>query len=86
MQMPRFQFSMRGLLLATLWFSVCFGCFAMIDHIHRQRISTPWENWLTHLMMIAPFVAVGALFGRALVGLAVGIAALTTFWTIFYLT
>lgn len=86
MNTPQLKFSIRGILLAMTWMCVCFGAFAIITSIHKQRISTAWEGVLTWVMMVAPFVAAGAMFGRALVGLIVGLVAVKLFWVIFYLT
>lgn len=80
------QFNTRGMLLATFWMAVCCASFAMVARMHRLRISSPLENILTLLMMFAPFVAIGALFGRSLLGAVVGVVALSAFWFVFFLT
>ena len=86
MKWPRFQFEMKGLLLATFWMAVCFSAYAVVNSMHRQRVSSPMEVPLTLVMMAAPLVAIGALFGRTLLGAAVGIAALCVFWFVWNLT
>jgi hypothetical protein len=86
MSFPRPKYSIGGILAATMWMCVCFGSYAIITAFHKQHIPQPWEVLLTWVMMIAPFVAVGAVFNRTLAGLLVGILAVTLFWTIFNLT
>ena len=85
MKWPRFQFALKGILLATFWMAVCFSAYAMVINMHRLRVSSPYEVPLTLVMMVTPFVAVGALFGRTLLGVAIGIAALSAFCFVFYL-
>jgi hypothetical protein len=84
MKLPRLNFTVRGILMATAWMAVCFGSFAVINEIHRLRVPSPYEVPLTHVMMISPLVAVGALFQRTLWGLLIGAIADVAFWFIFY--
>jgi hypothetical protein len=86
MSIQRPKYSIRGILAATMWMCVCFGSYAIITRFHNQHVSQPWEGLLTWVMMIAPFVAIGAVFNRTLAGVLVGILAVTVFWTIFNLT
>ena len=74
------------MLWATFWMAICFASYAMIINMQRQRVSSPYEVPLTLVMMVAPFVAGGALFGRALLGAAIGIAVLCAFWSVWNLT
>lgn len=83
MKVPRPQFRVRGLLLATFWLAVCVSCYVTITRLHRVRVSSPYEVPLTHVMMLAPFLAVAALFGRTWLGALVGVVSLGLFWMFF---
>ena len=86
MKWPSLQFKVRGLLLATFWMSICFTALAMVARMQRLRVSSPFETPLLLVIMFAPFVAVGALFSRTILGGIIGLVALSTFWFVFYLT
>jgi hypothetical protein len=86
MKWPEFQFQMKGILLAIFWLAICFSAYAMVIDMHRRRVSSPMEVPLTLVMMVAPVVAIGALFGRTLLGAAIGIAGLSAFWFVWHLT
>lgn len=66
---PRFQFTIRGLLWATFWVAVWSVCC----------VALPQEGSVAILgifgLPILPFVAIGALFGKAKWGLLVGVGA-----------
>ncbi len=67
------------MLLATLWMSVCFGA-VMANRAIRDTgppLVKVWSYVTFYAGFTLPFVAVGALFGRARDGLAVGIFVAT---------
>ena len=82
----RVRVRMRGILLAIFWLAICLSALAVISGLHQRRVSSPIETPLTLVMMVAPFVAVGALFGRTLMGAAVGTIATSAFWFVWSLT
>ncbi len=85
MARSEWQFSLRGGLLATLWVAVALGCYAAITKAHQLRAPFPAEVPLTWIMMVCPFIAVGALLGRSLEGAAIGIGTVSLFWLIWQL-
>jgi hypothetical protein len=92
MKVPIPRFSLRGMLMATFWVAVLFGAGAASRHLHRAQLEyggTPFDWLETPLMftiMLAPFIAVGALFDRALWGLVIGGVALLVYMTIFLMS
>ena len=82
MKLPRFQFTLRTIFLATLWMAVGCGGF-----VAGRSIPPAWEfrgpyllwyveMWATFYIVIAsPFIAVGVLLGRAKMGAVIGILA-----------
>ena len=88
MTSPRFQFTIRGLLWATFWLAVSAAAWRF-----DKRTLPPLLWWPAFAAIyICPFMAVGALFQRTLIGLCAGIAFVLTFvaciWLamIFFLT
>jgi hypothetical protein len=78
---PRFQFSLRNALWAMFWASVCGASFSVLPWLIRSPYA-PW-GWprplyellctaLIYLFVASPFVAIGFLFGRPVVGVVVG--------------
>jgi len=66
---PRFQFTIWRVLVATFWMGLCFGAWAY---------EPPKSSDLVYLSVLSfrftPIpAAIGALFGRALWGAAIGI-------------
>ncbi|MCE9556129.1 MAG: hypothetical protein K8T91_22500 [Planctomycetes bacterium] len=72
--MPRFQFTIRGLLWATFWSAVALLPWGLAIQYGVQD-KQPSEIMALAVIagFYAPFVAVGALFGRAWLGLKVGV-------------
>jgi len=71
---PRFQFTIRNLLWATFWVSVALLPWALaIQSIRRER--PPDEIMALAVVggIYAPFLAVGALFGRTLLALKIAV-------------
>jgi hypothetical protein len=86
MRWPRPQISLRGILLAIFWVAIALAIDAAHVRYARVQSKMPFEIPLTWVMMIAPFVAVGTLFGRTLIGAAVGLIAITGFWLVWSMT
>jgi hypothetical protein len=66
-----FQFSTRRIIWATFWMALCFGAAVLDD-----KSADPGSQRLIVklcVIILSPFVAVGALIGRPLVGLIVGV-------------
>jgi hypothetical protein len=83
--MPRLQFTMTGVLLATFWIAVFFGVWAAAARANEDLgfYMLP----MGYTLIVSPFLAAGALFGRAreaalifLLGLAVMAAILALAW------
>ena len=70
-KVPRFQFRLRGLLCAMLWASVAFAAWTLDNELVHQYL--PLYIALMAVRILSPFVAIGALVGRSLYGLAIGI-------------
>lgn len=73
--MPRFQFTIRGLLWATFWAAVSAGAWTLaIRHMLSSEDAVGLGILVLALFtgIFSPFVAVGALFGRPLMGFKVG--------------
>jgi hypothetical protein len=82
MKLPRFQFTLRTIFLATLWMAVCCG-----GVVANRTIAPSWDfrgpallsdvlRFATFYIAIASlFIAIGALFGRAKMGAIIGILA-----------
>ncbi len=70
---PRwFQFTISRILWATFWMGVSFGSWVVLSRTVGPSDAVGFAT--TAGVLLGPFVAVGALFGRPLVGLAVGMA------------
>jgi hypothetical protein len=85
-----FQFSLRNLLLAMFWFSICGLAVAVIAR-NWPRDPFPKGSWSANMAVYwlaafvvvwSPCVAIGALFGRTKRGMLVGIAAFIVFFVI----
>jgi hypothetical protein len=66
-----YQFTISGILWATLWMAICFGALASYGWYE-------FESPLPVLVVVVvaglcPFIAAGVLFGRPLTGLVTGI-------------
>jgi hypothetical protein len=77
----RFQFTIRNLVVATLWVAVC--CMAWRGFSHYVN-PTPYPLYLwvaAYNFRYLPIpAAIGSLFGRTWFGLAIGLG-LSLFWT-----
>jgi hypothetical protein len=79
--MRHFQFTIRGLLWATFWATVSFAAWAAFADMMRrarlemlERANYEGIGILFGLIgLTTPFIAIGALFGRAKLGFAVGV-------------
>jgi hypothetical protein len=60
----RFQFSLRDMLIAMFWLSICSGSFVWL--IQTQSLVGLF------LFIASPFIAVGALLGNAPKGAVIG--------------
>ena len=66
-----YQFSLEAMVLATFWASISMAAW-VLDETPRFY-TTPWiVLWIVRAL--GPFIAVGTLFGRAKMGLLIGIA------------
>jgi hypothetical protein len=86
MQRPRFQFTLKRLLLATLWIAICFGGVVANRSIapewdfHGPKLLFWYLRYVTfYAPLISPFIAIGALFGRSMTGAIVGFIAAAVF-------
>ena len=76
--MPRFQFTIRGLLWATFWVAVC-GAAWTLDLRGFDKWYPVQQAAIIVALLLTPFMAIGALFGGPLVGLLVGVVAFVAF-------
>jgi hypothetical protein len=75
----RFQYSVRSLLWAMFWVSIIGSAFTYFSSLTYDRLS-PFPHLilfgaflvLTFLFVAAPCLAIGALFERTKLGLAIG--------------
>lgn len=70
-KVPRLQFRLRGLLCAMFWASVAFAAWTLDYKPADQNL--PLMFTIMAVRFLSPFVAVGALVGRSLYGLLIGI-------------
>ncbi|MCE9552950.1 MAG: hypothetical protein K8T91_06180 [Planctomycetes bacterium] len=68
MTQPRFQFTIAGMLWATFWIAVSAGGWVMAA---KHNISLG-----VGLLIVCPFIALGALLGQTYWGMFVGVGAL----------
>ena len=69
---PRFQFTIKGMLLATFWIAVSAWAWTFVI---RPKETDPFVAELVDICRIlCPCVAVGALFGRVSWGFVIGAA------------
>ena len=87
--MPRFQITLRGILLATFWMAICCGGF-----VADRSIPPRWEfrgpemlfhvqkDAIFYIFAVSPFIAVGVLLGRAMAGAIIGIMATSALFVV----
>lgn len=83
MKRPRFQFSLKHMLLAMFWMAVCYG-----EVVANRTIAPEWDFRGPKILLLylryvtfyaggaSPFIAAGALFGRAKAGAIIGFIAI----------
>jgi hypothetical protein len=73
---PRFQFTHRGMLGATFWLALSMAAWALFVELarygHQPGLVFYWAVTFLIVGSISPFVAIGALFRRSLLGAAIG--------------
>jgi len=73
------QFTLRGLFAATFWIAFSAAIWTLLLRYRHQNADSPEVRTGLLVLMIAGFifpqVAIGALFGRAWVGLQTGLGA-----------
>ena len=72
----RLQTSVRKILAAIFWLATALGAGMSAVRLGTQVRSTvlPVVFWLAAIALLAPFIAAGALFGRASLGALVGMS------------
>ena len=67
---PRIQFTISGLHWATFWAAVACGSWVIASQQSRES-DLYWHAW--RIGIVAPCIAVGALFGQFKLGLYCGV-------------
>ena len=80
--LPRFQFTLRGMLLATFWTALWLAIGAAP---HESARSDALLHCVMALQVVLPFVAIGALLGRTGMGAIAGFVAIACLAAAIYL-
>jgi hypothetical protein len=73
-RMARFRFTLWGLLGFTFWAAVALCPWGLAIQLHKE--GKPLPDYMAIIVVAgvyAPFVAVGSLFGKTLLGLKAGV-------------